>query len=170
MNKETFEFGTFNINRMSNSSTQVIRKAQELRQNFRSVYRSKYILRDPACNLSLKSYEFTPVTAATSPHAPKKSVKSTKNSLNSKERFLKSPTVRKYLRYKLFSLPNAGNYSIKYNHEKEENQEREAQPSEVTQNIVRNKLKINLRLPICRPSTRDSGLCRSSGALNYLFK
>lgn len=155
---------------MSNSSTQVIRKAQELRHNFRSVYRSKYILRDPACNLSLKSYEFSPVTAATSPHAPKKSVKSVRNSLDPKERFLKSPTVRKYLRYKLFSLPNTRNYSIKYNSEKEENQEIEAKPPEANQNIVRNKFKINLKLPVCRPSTKDTGLSRSSAALNYLFK
>lgn len=150
---------------MSNSSTLVIKKAQELRQNFRSAYRPKYFPRDKLENLSLKSYEFSHLSPAMSPHVPKKSAKTMKSYLNAKEKFLKSPTVRKYLRYKLFSLPNAERFSIRYEAQEDNQDAQEFKVVQPSQNIIRRKLKI--KLPVCEPASRGNTTCKSSGRINF---
>lgn len=155
---------------MSNSSTLVIKKAQELRQNFRSAYRPKYFLRNKAENLSLKSYEFSHLSPAVSPHVPKKSAKTMKNYMDAKEKFLKSPTVRKYLRYKLFSLPNPQKYSIRFEDKEENKDAQEFKSAQPSQNIIRRKLKIDLKLPICKPTSRENTACRSSGRIQFFLK
>jgi hypothetical protein len=145
------------------SSTEVIKKAQALRQNFRSMLPSKPPGKAPSLNLPTKSYEFKDLPS----EKPMKSLaKIFHYKLKSTSPKDLSPTqVRsKYLKEKPFSIPSPKKYLKALNSSIKE--EPSVNPFEYFQ-PVKYKIKINLHLPICRPITRDAALSKSSKHLFY---
>lgn len=143
------------------SSTEVIQKAQALRQNFRSICPTTKIVKHPSINLPAKSYEFNYSRPAKSSNK----ISSYKlKSISPKESSPRSYQKSNYLRDKVLIIPSPKKYLNFLNSVIRE--ENTVITLDESRKISKNKIKLSLHLPMCRPYTREAALSKSSKALN----
>ena len=135
------------------SSTEVIQKAQALRQNFRSICPTSKYVKHSSINLPPKSYGFNYSRPA------KSSDKITSYKLKSfspKERSPRNYQKSNYLKDKVFVIPSPKKYLNFLNSVIRE--ESTIITLGESHKISKNKIKLSLHLPMCRPYTRETAL------------
>ena len=149
------------------SSNEIIQKAQALRQSFRSVGTRNRIRMHPSIILPMKAYFFDCVNL--------RPVNNSKirldykiQSYSPKEKFSKSLKKSNYLREKVFFTPILKKSYVNYLNSsiREENTVMNLNES---QKITKNKIKLSLHLPMCRPNTREAALSKSSKNFNIFI-